>query len=118
MIIIYTIENNQFIANFKDKQGFKTHFGPYPSKIILITRIYEYFQKTNKGRFKLIQQPWESLMIDGIDYGKQLYEASKKIEIDINVKDFLRMNIEWQKTLGIMLINPFKEHVEPPIIFK
>jgi len=112
MIIIYTIENNQFIASLEDSQGFKTHFGPCSSKIILITRIYEYFQKTNKGRFKIIQQPWESLMINGIDYGKQLYEASLKVKKSIEAGEYLRMHIELQKNLGLVLLNPLKDPLE------
>jgi hypothetical protein len=53
MIVLYKKENNQFTASFEDSQGFKTHFGPYPTKTKMVISISDYFKQINSGVFKI-----------------------------------------------------------------
>jgi len=62
MIVLYKKENNQFTASFEDSQGFKTHFGPYPTKTKMVISISDYFRNTNKGHFEIRLQSLIELM--------------------------------------------------------
>lgn len=45
-IILYKIENNEFKASYKDKDGYLIRFGPYPNKKAMETSIKEYMSNT------------------------------------------------------------------------
>jgi len=106
MTVLYKKENNQFTASFEDSQGFKTHFGPYPIKLSMILCVHEHFRNSKKQIPIISKQPWESLIINGVDYGKQLYDLKSKIDTSHWYQ------FQMIKDYGLWLINPLAERVE------
>jgi hypothetical protein len=108
MIVLYKKENNQFTASFEDSQGFKTHFGPYPIKLSMILCVHEHFKYSKKEKPIIIEQPWESLMINGIDYGKKLYDVAKRLRREVYMLSIQEYMDAW-KNCGLILYNPMDD---------
>jgi len=106
MTVIYKKRNNQFIASYTDRQGYKTNFGPYPIKLSMILAVHEHFNQAKKQVPEIMEQPWKSLMINDIDYGKLLYDVSLKIEREREQKEWLQYSHDLMKNKGVFLINP------------